>query len=78
MSGRVYDEPSHVAAEEGEVIVDGPDGVAVSLTPEAAAETSERLMEGAVEAHGQRIRGVSLSRPGDMMPDDDHPSPRRS
>ncbi|MBU0644934.1 MAG: hypothetical protein KKA78_17265 [Alphaproteobacteria bacterium] len=40
-----YDQPSDVAAEEGEVIVDGPDGVAVSLTPEAAVETSHRMLE---------------------------------
>src|SRR5205085_1107354 len=39
----LHDEPSKVDAEEGEVIVDGPDGVAVSLTPEAAIETSHRL-----------------------------------
>lgn len=56
MSGPVYNEASKVAAEDGEVVVDGPDGVAVSLTPEAAAETSDRLMQGAVEASGQRVR----------------------
>lgn len=42
MNKRIYDEASHVSAEDGEVIVDGPDGVAVSLTPRAAAETSDR------------------------------------
>jgi len=36
------------------VIVDGPDGVAVSLTPEAAIETGERLQDSGVEAAGQR------------------------
>jgi len=49
-----YDEPSEVEAKDGEVLVDGPDGVAVSLTPEAAAETSDRMMEGAATAAGQR------------------------
>jgi len=50
----LYDEPSKVAADDGEVTVDGPAGVAVSLTPEAAAETSDRLLQGAAEAAGQR------------------------
>ena len=50
-----YDEPSEVTAEEGEVLVNGPDGVAVSLTPEAADETSQRLLYGAAEAKGQQI-----------------------
>ena len=51
-----HDEPSEVDAEEGEVIVDGPDGVAVSLTPEAADETSDRLLKGAAKARGQQMR----------------------
>jgi len=49
-----YNEPSEVEADEGAVIVDGPDGVAVTLTPEAAAETSHRLLSGAADAAGQR------------------------
>lgn len=52
---KVYDEPSNVEAVEGEVEVNGPDGVAVSLTPDAAAETSDRLLAAAATAEGQRI-----------------------
>jgi hypothetical protein len=52
---RLYDTPSEVSAEEGEVIVDGPDGVAVSLTPDAALETSQRLLESGLMAHGQQL-----------------------
>ena len=52
---RSYDEPSEVAAEGGEVVVDGPDGVAVTLTPDAAAETSQRLLIGAAKAQGQKL-----------------------
>jgi hypothetical protein len=52
---RLYDEASKVEAEEGEVLVDGPDGVAVSLTPDAAIETSERLLDGALSARGQQV-----------------------
>jgi hypothetical protein len=50
----LYDQASDVASEDGEVAVDGPDGVAVSLTPEAAVETGHRLLEGGAKAAGQR------------------------
>ena len=52
---RTYDTPSEVAAEEGEVHVDGPDVVAVSLTPDAAIETAERLFQRGTEAQGQKV-----------------------
>jgi hypothetical protein len=60
---RTYDEPSTVGAEEGEVIVDGPDGVAVSLTPDAAIETSDRLLDGALTARGQQVAEERRARP---------------
>jgi hypothetical protein len=50
-----WDEPSEVSAEQGEVIVDGPDGVAVSLTPDAALETSDRLLKSGLAARGQQL-----------------------
>lgn len=50
----IYDEPSRVSAVDGVVEIDGPDAVDVALTPEAAEETSERLLSGAVKAAGQR------------------------
>ena len=50
----VYSKASDVTAEKGVVNVDGPDGVDVGLTPEAALETSDRLVDGATEAAGQR------------------------
>ena len=50
----IYDEASAVEAEQGSVIVKGPDAVNVKLTPDAAEETSERLLEGAMKARGQR------------------------
>lgn len=55
MNRHIHDEPSEVTAEEGEVMVDGPNGVAVSLTPDAAAETSQRLLFGAAKARGQQL-----------------------
>jgi len=51
---KVHHTPSEVEAVDGEVLMDGPDGVAVSLSPEAAAETSARLLQGASQAASQR------------------------
>ena len=55
MTEKTYDEASNVDAEDGDVVVDGPDGVAVSLTPEAAIETSDRLLDAGLMAQGQRV-----------------------
>jgi hypothetical protein len=52
---KVHDQASKTAAESGEVQVDGPDGVAVSLTPDAALTTADRLTDAAGEAQGQRL-----------------------
>lgn len=54
---KTHDEASEVSAENGDVVVDGLDGVAVTLTPDAAIETGERLIEQGTHAHGQRITG---------------------
>ena len=56
MTMKPHDRPSDVAVEEGEVLVDGPDGVAVSLTPRAAEETSRRLFDAATEAANDEKR----------------------
>ena len=50
----IYDQPSKVDADNGVVIVKGPDAVDVRLTAGAAEETSERLLQGAMKARGQR------------------------
>ena len=52
--GKVYDEATEVTARDGEVVLDGPDGVDVKVTPEAAERTADNLIEGAVRARGQR------------------------
>ena len=44
------------SAEEGEVILEGPDGVAVSMTPEAADGTAQSLKTAAGQARLQRER----------------------
>ena len=61
----IYDQPSDVKAIDGLVEVDGPDAVDVTLTPEAAEETSDRLLHQAFKARGQtRLRG-GVHRPKD-------------
>ena len=55
-SVRSHSEPSDVNAEAGQVLVEGPDGVAVSLTPDAAEETGRRMINAASEARRQEGR----------------------
>ena len=58
----IYDEPSEVTAEDGVVSVKGPDAVDVRMTAEAADETSDRLLHGAMKAHGQKVRETTSER----------------
>ena len=51
---QLFDEPSDVDAEEGNVKVKGPGRTKIWFTPEAAEETSDRLSTGAMKARGQR------------------------
>jgi hypothetical protein len=51
-----FDIPSEVTAEDGEVLMDGPGSLAISFTPDAAIETSQRLLDGGLTAQGQRVR----------------------
>ena len=52
-NNKIYDDPSDISAEEGAVTVKGPDAVDVRLTPDAAEETSNRMLEGSLKARGQ-------------------------
>ena len=45
-----YDTPTKVAHVDGEVVLDGPDGIGLSMTPDAAAESGRRLVKGAAAA----------------------------
>lgn len=40
-------EPGVANVEQGQVILDGPDGIALAMTPAAAAETGRRLIAAA-------------------------------
>ncbi|MCA1196769.1 hypothetical protein K9B35_02205 [Sphingomonas sp. R647] len=50
-------EPHHksgvASAEAGLVLLDGPDGVAIAMTPDAADATARSLQEAAAEARNQ-------------------------
>ena len=61
---KLYDEATVVTAEEGEVILDGPDHVDVKVTPEAAEQTADNLLEGAMVARGQRRLKDLSHKPG--------------
>lgn len=61
----VYPDASEVSASDGAVQMDGPDGVDVAITPEAAEETSERLENQAIKARGQRRLGRMTHRAKD-------------
>lgn len=55
MEEPVHATPSEVTAEEGQVMLDGPDGVAVSMTPDAALETADRLLQEGLKGKGQEV-----------------------
>jgi len=46
--------PGVASAEQGVVLLDGPDGVAIAMTPEAAEATGRSLIAAAEEALAQR------------------------
>lgn len=46
-------DPGIAVAEAGQVLLDGPDGVAVAMTPAAAEETGRRLIAAAQAARAQ-------------------------
>ena len=47
-------EPGIASVESGFVILDGPNGVAIAMTPEAAAATGRNLIAAAEEALQQQ------------------------
>jgi hypothetical protein len=51
--GKPHEDAGHASAEDGLVILDGPNGVAVTMTPEAAALTAASLRAAAAIAHTQ-------------------------
>ncbi len=43
-----FTQPRNVFHENGEVVIDGPNGTVISMTPEAALRTAGRLDEAAL------------------------------
>jgi hypothetical protein len=50
---KAYDQPTNTDAVAGEVTLNGPDGVGLSMTPDAAEATAHRLIEAAAKARQQ-------------------------
>ncbi len=53
MSNEPHDIPTKATAEQGEVMLDGPGGLALSLTPHAAAKSAAAMAKAATEADRQ-------------------------
>jgi hypothetical protein len=62
MIKNTYSKPADVVAEDGRVLIDGPNGVDVALTPDAARITGERLIMGADDADARQRRREALDR----------------
>lgn len=52
-----HSEPGTASAEDGHVLLDGPGGIAITLTPDAATVTGERLVEAGRQARLQTPSG---------------------
>lgn len=50
MSFKRHDQPFDVIVDAGEIHIEGPDGVAIAMTPQAAAETAKRLVASSKDA----------------------------
>ena len=70
MSNRQPIKPSEVAGkasvEEGVVVLDGPDGVAVTMTADAAVGTADSLLQAAAEV--RKVRGAIPNKENDEKP----------
>jgi hypothetical protein len=53
MSNEPHDVPTKATAEQGEVMLDGPAGLALSFTPDAAAKSAAAMAKAATKAGRQ-------------------------
>ncbi len=65
MPNKPHDVATRATAEQGEVLLDGPDGLALSLTPEAASLSAHSIRTAADEATLQRANREKASPPGE-------------
>ncbi len=67
MAREASTEPSDCFVEEGLIVQHGPDGLSATFTPEAALETSDRMLQAALLALGQEaIRKQKLEPRNDL------------
>jgi hypothetical protein len=64
MSKQPRNTPTKATAEQGQVMLDGPGGLALSMTPAAADASAEALARAAAEAQAQ-APGKGPERAGD-------------
>lgn len=60
---RPADQPGQATAHDGVVLLDGPMGVAITLTPKAARQTGANLQSAADLAEGAVAPDASTDRP---------------
>ena len=60
---KIYTEPSDVTVKDEAIALNGPDGVDVKLTPEAAEETTDRLLNAVVTVRGKHLLSKLSRRP---------------
>jgi hypothetical protein len=64
MSGRKpHDKPTKATAESGEVMLDGPDGFALSMTPDAAKQSATAIAAAARKARQQFSKANGVKKP---------------
>jgi len=63
MAVAIYAEAGEAIAEKGLVLLDGPNGIAISLTPDTAEKAGQDQIQSAVEARRERTdnRGLAIS-----------------
>lgn len=47
---QTHGQPADISVEQGMVLIDGPRGLALTMTPDAAEETGRRLIQAAAAA----------------------------
>lgn len=62
---RPCEAPGKATAEQGVVLLDGPEGVAVAMTAEAAALTAQSLLAAAALARGTALQSPTGAATGD-------------
>jgi len=50
---KLHSDAGKAVAERGQVLLDGPDGIAIALTPDAAKVMGHKLIRAAAEARSQ-------------------------